>query len=95
VCGPFGSSVCRCPPSDWRTPPLIERTNLLLRATADEYTLHFVDTAPLLAPMWDHAPDWVRAHGSPNRHPPLSCTHTGLHTSAELTLSPLCYPATM
>ena len=85
VCGPICSCVrCRCPPSDWRTPPLIERTNVLLRATADEYNLHFVDTAPLLAPMWDHAPDWVRSrlfHPPPFLHSDIK-THARACTRA-------------
>ena len=60
---PLNCAVTQCPPSDWRTPPLIEQANRVMREIAEAESVPFIDTHDLLAPIWDHAPDWV--HESP------------------------------
>ena len=59
----FGDFITGCPPQDWRTPPVMDAYNAAIaKACHDmggsEKNVSFIDTTPMLAPIWDTAIDW-------------------------------------
>lgn len=60
---PLNCDVTTCPPTDWRSPPMIDEFNRLVHRTAKAYDLHVIDSAPVVEPMWDAASDYKHPHG--------------------------------
>ena len=55
---PLGYKQLQCPPTDWRTPFLIDAYNDELRALAAAAAVPFLDTTAVARPIWDLASDW-------------------------------------
>lgn len=53
-----------CPPSDFRTPPLIDMYNNVLRKLCKELDIEFIDMNHIMGPMWDSAVDWCHPSGT-------------------------------
>jgi len=48
-----------CPPVDWRSPPVVDRYNIIERKLCMEHGIPFIDTNFLTSPVWDSSPDWM------------------------------------
>jgi len=53
-----------CPAVDWRTPPVIDGYNSILRELCRIYHVPFLDTDFLIGPVWDSSQDW--SHVNPD-----------------------------
>jgi len=42
-----------CPPTDWRTPPVLDRFTDIIHNLSDVYNFPFIDTDFIAGPMWD------------------------------------------
>ena len=54
----MGYKHTACPPLDWRSPPVIDAYNIVIRKVCQEMGIPFLDTSHIGGPMWDSAPDW-------------------------------------
>lgn len=54
----LGDVKLTCPPQDWRHPPVIDRYNGIIRNLTTQLNISFIDTSPIIAPMWDSAGDF-------------------------------------
>lgn len=61
--GPIGYTVGACPPTDWRSPPVMQTYNGILRSLCSMYDLPYIDTDFIIAPLWDAADDWCHFNG--------------------------------
>ena len=58
------TTVCeRGLPKDWRTPPVLDAMNAVLRRLAHKQGVGLIDTIAITAPMWDHSLDFKHAIG--------------------------------
>jgi hypothetical protein len=55
---PLGGIIASCPPTDWRSPMVIDGYNAILKRLAAEFHLPFIDSTFIVGPLWDSAPDW-------------------------------------
>lgn len=59
---PIAGETGACPPSDWRTPPVMDGYSYLIQKAVmennDDERFQFVDTRFATTPMWDSAFDW-------------------------------------
>jgi hypothetical protein len=56
---PLGDMITSCPPTDWRSPPVIDGYNRILKRVSKKFGVPFIDTtASIIGPVWDSAPDW-------------------------------------
>jgi len=62
---PLGDKISSCPPQDWRSPPVVDAYNNVLRnkLAKGSSRLMFVDTTFIIGPMWDSAKDWCHYVG--------------------------------
>ena len=60
---PLNCDVTTCPPTDWRSPPMIDEFNRLARRAAAAHRLPIIDSASVVEPMWDAASDYKHPHG--------------------------------
>jgi len=61
---PIGDIIGSCPPHDWRSPPVIDGYNQVLKQLTLELNIPFIDTNHIIGPMWDSAPDWCHFRNS-------------------------------
>eukprot|EP01032_Pedospumella_encystans_P022655 gene22655-25664_t len=55
---PLTAQQITCPPTDYRTPPVIDMYNSVIRRLAHELSVEYIDVTPVMGPMWDSALDW-------------------------------------
>lgn len=55
---PLGDIQTHCPVWDFRSPPIVERYNALVKEVCEEMDVGFLDTEFITRPMWDSAEDW-------------------------------------
>jgi hypothetical protein len=55
---PLGDMIGGCPPTDWRSPPVIDEYNRMLKRLCNKYGVEFIDTNFIIGPVWDSARDW-------------------------------------
>merc|ERR1712183_654573 len=55
---PIGDRIGSCPPSDWRSPPIIDLYNGVMERVCQEYGLPYIDTTDIMGILWDRAEDW-------------------------------------
>jgi len=55
---PVMKTTAVCPPEDWRTPPVIDGYNSIVRSLTEELEIGFIDTKFMMEPMWDSSEDW-------------------------------------
>jgi len=60
---PPGDWPWACPPKDWRSPMVVEGYNRVLERVCAELGLFYVDTSPIVGPLWDSAKDWCHYRG--------------------------------
>jgi hypothetical protein len=60
---PIGDAIGRCSPDDWRSPPVIDGYNAILKQLCDEENIAFLNSNVVLGPMWDTASDWCIYNG--------------------------------
>lgn len=61
---PVGAMVAACPPTDWRSRPLVDAYNRAVAAAVESHPhVGYIDNGPILDPMWDSAGDWCHYHG--------------------------------
>ena len=52
-------AISACPPSDWRSIPVIDMYNEILKNIAQSTTgITYLDTNSIIGPLWDSAPDY-------------------------------------
>lgn len=69
---PLGALIGSCPPSDWRSPLVIDGYNAAIQQVVQEigaWNIRFIDTNHVVGPMWDAAVDWCHLG------PPVSNIH--------------------
>ena len=54
----LGDIKTTCPPQDWRSPPVIDRYNAIIKNLSVTMGVPYVDTNPIIGPMWDSAEDF-------------------------------------
>jgi hypothetical protein len=55
----IGDMIGRCPPTDWRSPPVIDGYNkIIARISGDFDFVEYIDTNSIIGPMWDSPSDW-------------------------------------
>ena len=61
---PVGAMVAACPPTDWRSRPLVDAYNRAVAAAVESHPhVGYIDNGPIVDPMWDSAGDWCHYHG--------------------------------
>jgi hypothetical protein len=55
---PLGGLIASCPPTDWRSPVVVDGYNTILRRLAKSFNITYIDSTFIVGPMWDSAPDW-------------------------------------
>jgi hypothetical protein len=55
---PLSARATSCPPSDWRSPELIDAYNRALKKVCNEYNIQFVDTNSVMFTLWDSGEDF-------------------------------------
>jgi len=56
---PLGDMKLFHPPTDWRTPPVVDAYNAALQTIAIALGIPYIDSSTtIIEPMWDSAPDW-------------------------------------
>ena len=56
-----------CPPTDWRSPPVIDGYNEISRSLAQKHNITYLDTGSLMDPMWDSPGDFCHYRGLEGR----------------------------
>ncbi len=54
----LGDVKIKCPPQDWRSPPVIDGFNRMIRILAETMDVPFIDTNFIIGPMWDSGGDF-------------------------------------
>lgn len=54
---PLGDLKTTCPPKDWRSPPVIDMYNDIIRNLTEEMNVPYIGTNFIIGPMWDSAKD--------------------------------------
>jgi hypothetical protein len=55
---PIGNQIGACPPTDWRSPPVIDIYNRITERLCKEFKIPLIDTKYIIGVMWDRAADW-------------------------------------
>jgi hypothetical protein len=55
---PLGDQISSCPATDWRSPPVIDGYNSIIKSLCEKYELTYLDTNDIIGPMWDSSNDW-------------------------------------
>eukprot|EP00978_Attheya_sp_CCMP212_P016651 scaffold43838_cov68-Attheya_sp.AAC.1 len=55
---PITESTGACPPSDWRSPPVIDIYNQITKRLCKEFKIPLIDTNDITGVTWDRAADW-------------------------------------
>jgi len=55
---PIGDSIGACPPTDWRSPPVIDMYNEITEMACKAHSMPWIDTRNIMSVMWDRAGDW-------------------------------------
>ncbi|CAB9500690.1 expressed unknown protein [Seminavis robusta] len=63
---PLDLKMTSCPPLDWRSPPVIDGYNVAMAEACEalggsQNNVTFLDTRPILDPLWDSVDDWGRS----------------------------------
>ena len=82
-----------CPPVDFRSPPLIDMYNDVLRQLAKELGVAFIDLNHIIGPMWDGAPDWIHPLARVYTAEVQWILHSALQTSLLNKRPVMLYPA--
>jgi hypothetical protein len=65
---PIGDKIGKCPPSDWRSPPVIDGYNkIITRISGDFDFVEYIDTNSIIGPMWDSPSDWCHFKNAAGR----------------------------
>eukprot|EP01032_Pedospumella_encystans_P016087 gene16087-18369_t len=59
----LGARHTACPPGDFRSPPVIDMYNSVLRKLVKELNVPFIDLIHIIGPKWDAAQDWSHPVG--------------------------------
>ena len=59
----LGARHTACPPIDYRSPPVIDMYNTVIRTLAKELNVEFIDLTQIIGPKWDAALDWSHPVG--------------------------------
>ena len=59
----LGARHTACPPGDFRSPPVIDMYNAVLRKLVKELNVPFIDLIHIIGPKWDGAQDWSHPVG--------------------------------
>jgi hypothetical protein len=54
----LSDNLTACPPTDWRSPRVIDMYNEILSQVCGEHGVPFIDTNFLIGPIWDSPVDW-------------------------------------
>mmetsp|Transcript_5028 Transcript_5028/g.10170 ORF Transcript_5028/g.10170 Transcript_5028/m.10170 type:complete len:501 (+) Transcript_5028:157-1659(+) len=54
----LGDVKIKCPPEDWRSPPVIDGFNRMIRILVETMDVPFIDTNFIIGPMWDSGGDF-------------------------------------
>ena len=60
----FGYFTTPCPPTDWRTPPVIDMLNSLSVNMTTQLGLDYIDLNHIIGPLWDSALDFCHPIGA-------------------------------
>jgi hypothetical protein len=52
-----------CPTTDYRTPPVIDEINIVVKSIADHCNVSFIEMNDIMGPMWDSALDYNHPRG--------------------------------
>lgn len=55
---PIGDIIGSCPPTDWRSPGVIDMYNIITKRVCDRYGMPWINTHDIMGVMWDRAGDW-------------------------------------
>ena len=47
-----------CPPTDWRSPPVIDMYNQITKRLCEKFKIPLIETNDIFGIMWDRASDW-------------------------------------
>ena len=60
----LSSTITFCPPYDFRSVPLLQTYNAIVRNLASEFRLPYLDLIHIAGPMWDSAEDYCHPSGA-------------------------------
>ena len=60
---PLGDLISQCPPTDRRSPPVIDGYNEIVESLAQKHNITYIDTGDVMDPMWDSAGDYCHYRG--------------------------------
>uniref|UniRef100_A0A7S1C2A9 Uncharacterized protein n=1 Tax=Corethron hystrix TaxID=216773 RepID=A0A7S1C2A9_9STRA len=55
---PISFRTGACPPVDWRSPPVIDQYNTIIRKVCAMHMVTFIDSNFIIGPMWDRSDDF-------------------------------------
>ena len=55
---PLNCIITQCPPTDWRSPPMVDHLNEIMRRQAEAHKVPFLDTSDIGGPLWDSSSDF-------------------------------------
>lgn len=53
-----------CPPTDWRSPNVIDMYNQITKRLSTRFGFPFIDTNNIVGVLWDSAEDWCHIKGA-------------------------------
>jgi len=61
---PLGDMISACPPTDWRSPSVVEQYTNITKNLAATYNISYIDTNIVVSPVWDSQDDWCHFAGN-------------------------------
>lgn len=55
---PLGDIISSCPPTDWRSPRVIDMYNTITERVCNQYGMPWINTNDIMGIVWDRAADW-------------------------------------
>jgi len=55
---PIGYEIGSCPPTNWRSPPVIDMYNQITKRVCNKFKIPLIETNDIIGIMWDRAADW-------------------------------------
>ena len=55
---PLGDLITQCPPTDWRSPNVVDMYTSIVKQICQEFDIPFIDTSDITSVMWDRHDDW-------------------------------------
>jgi hypothetical protein len=55
---PLGDMILHCPPTDWRSPSVVDMYNKITQRVCKLHGMKWIDTNEIMGIMWDRAEDW-------------------------------------